>query len=170
MVRSGVCISFANRVRKNVQSFGMSAQERVLTMSLAAGIAEDEDIFLQELGGTGQGIIGALSAVGLRATGCDGRFIALSGIRELEGVVKVSDLLNNSGLLRLLISLDGISLRMIWSIPLIGSGRVCLRISLCSMLHPIHPENQVCGFLSWEGKRKNNISQTLTGVRLALLI
>lgn len=98
----GVCISFANRVRKNVQSFGMSAQERVLTMSLAAGIAEDEDIFLQELGGTGQGIIGALSAVGLRATGRDGRFIALSGIRELEGVVKVSDLLNNSGIARVI--------------------------------------------------------------------
>lgn len=98
----GVCISFASRVTKNVQSFGISAQKRVLTMSLAAGLAEDEDIFLQELGGTGQGIIGAFAAVGLRATGCDGRFIALSGIRDLEGVVKVSDMLNKSGIARVI--------------------------------------------------------------------
>lgn len=98
----GVCIAIADRVTKILQSFGLAAQKEVLTKSFAAGIAEDEDVFLQELGGTGQGIIGALSAVGLRATGNDGRFIALQGIRELEGVVSVGDLLANSGISRVL--------------------------------------------------------------------
>lgn len=98
----GVCISFADRVTKTVQSFGSSAQKSVLTKSLAAGLAEDEDIFLQELGGTGQGIIGALAAVGLRAAGYDGRFIELAGIRDLKGVVKVSDILSNTGIIRIL--------------------------------------------------------------------
>ena len=98
----GICVAFAKWVTKTVQSFGLSAQKEVLTKGFAAGLAEDEDIFLQELGGTGQGIIGALAAVGLRATGNDGRFIALEGIRELEGVVKVSHILANSGVARVL--------------------------------------------------------------------
>jgi len=44
----------------------------------------------------GQGRIGALAGAGLRSTGNDGRFIALRGIREIEGIVSVREIIQNT--------------------------------------------------------------------------
>jgi hypothetical protein len=48
---------------------------------------------LAGLGGTSEGVIGALAAVGLRAEGNDGRFVDLGGIRDLPDRVRVRDVL-----------------------------------------------------------------------------
>ena len=53
-------------------------------------------VFLWLGGETGQGCIGALAGVGLRSTGNDGRFIGLKGIRDIEGIVTVSAIIENS--------------------------------------------------------------------------
>ena len=45
------------------------------------------------LGGTEDGVIGALSAVGLGASGQDGRFILVGTIRELDGIQSIAAVL-----------------------------------------------------------------------------
>ena len=57
-----------------------------MTTANAAGIC------LRALGGTGQGIIGALGSVGLRAGGNEGRFLDLPGLRELGERARLAEL------------------------------------------------------------------------------
>jgi hypothetical protein len=64
----------------------------VIEMAEAVDLARRADLALRPLGGTGQGIIGALASVGLRAEGGDGRFIDLPGLRELPDRVTVDAL------------------------------------------------------------------------------
>lgn len=79
-----------------VQSFGKDAQKIVLVQSAALDRAAEAGIFLKELGGTGGGVIGALAAIGLRATGNDGRFVELQGIRDLKGTLPVRAIMSGS--------------------------------------------------------------------------
>lgn len=92
----GLCICSKEAVPSCTVEFGLSAQVDVLHKKQAIELAEDNGIFLVELGGTGGGIIGALAGVGLRVEGNSGRFIELPGIREIQGEVTVSDLLSRT--------------------------------------------------------------------------
>jgi tRNA(Ile2) C34 agmatinyltransferase TiaS len=86
-------LAVASNIPKSVQRFGQMAQGRVLRKVDATKLAEETGIFLEELGGSGDGIIGALAGLGLCSTGADGRYILLEGLRELEGSVSVERLL-----------------------------------------------------------------------------
>ncbi|MBI2865548.1 MAG: hypothetical protein HYX94_13445 [Chloroflexi bacterium] len=79
----GLCIARSEAVPYSVTEFGRKAQREIITKSAALELAARHAILLEELGGTGGGVIGALAAVGLRAAGCDGRFVDLPGIRAL---------------------------------------------------------------------------------------
>lgn len=79
-------------IPKPVQRFGQMAQGRVLSKQDAVKMAEDTGIYLEELGGSGDGIIGALAGLGLCSTGADGRYVLLEGLRELHGSVSVERL------------------------------------------------------------------------------
>ena len=83
----GVCIAEISQVPAFVTEFAIRATEQVVTMPEAFGLAKQASIALHGLGGTCQGIIGALGSVGLRASGSNGRFIDLPGLRELRGCV-----------------------------------------------------------------------------------
>jgi hypothetical protein len=83
----GVCIAEISQVPAFVTEFANLATEQVVTMSEAFSRARQASITLHGLGGTCQGIIGALGSVGLRASGNNGRFIDLPGLRELQGCV-----------------------------------------------------------------------------------
>jgi hypothetical protein len=89
----GLCIALAEEVGPPIVEFGQTAQKDVVTKEEAISLSEKAGISLRELGGTGGGIIGALSAVGLRASGNDGRFIRLKGIRKLQGVVTAGEII-----------------------------------------------------------------------------
>ncbi|MBC7347570.1 MAG: hypothetical protein H5U00_09000 [Clostridia bacterium] len=95
---AGLCLVQEDRVGPILQDFGRQAQTRVLDRSAALQLAEDEEILLEGLTGDGGGIIGALAAVGLRATGNDGRFIWLPRLRELQGVYTAGQLLSTTGI------------------------------------------------------------------------
>jgi hypothetical protein len=60
---------------------------------------------LRGLGGTQDGVIGALAGVGLAATGEDGRFILIGTMRELDGVQTVQAILDSG--IRQIRSMDG---------------------------------------------------------------
>jgi tRNA(Ile2) C34 agmatinyltransferase TiaS len=91
----GLCIGSVDRVTDEVVAFGHEASEAVLTENRAYDLATRAGLYLDEYGGTGEGVIGALAGVGRTATGKLGRFIAYDSIREYEGLVSISRLRSN---------------------------------------------------------------------------
>lgn len=83
----GVCITPMSQVPAVVTEFGIRATEQVVAIPEAFGLAKQTGITLYGLGRTCQGVIGALGSVGLRASGDNGRFIDLPGLRELSGCI-----------------------------------------------------------------------------------
>jgi tRNA(Ile2) C34 agmatinyltransferase TiaS len=88
----GLCIATAERVTDAVVDFGHRAGEEVLTESEAYDLATAAGVHLDEYGGTGEGVIGALAGVGRTATGDVGRFVDYGDVREFEGLVDVAAL------------------------------------------------------------------------------
>lgn len=73
----GLCICRLDELKEpeKLITYGKRAQKEVLSKEEAYRLAEEAGgIFLQEYGGTGIGVIGALAGVGLRLSGCDGTF------------------------------------------------------------------------------------------------
>jgi len=79
----GVCIAAASDVTSAVVEFGWLATREVVTTDEARRVAGGAALRLNELGGAGLGVIGALASVGLRACGDEGRIIDLPGLRDL---------------------------------------------------------------------------------------
>jgi hypothetical protein len=104
----GLCI--ATTVTMEMQQFGLRCKSRLITQEEAREVAAQSGCCLQGLGGTEQGVIGALAAVGLVAGGDDGRVVhlaswpypddAFSGRRTIDeihsrGVHEIRSLENN---------------------------------------------------------------------------
>lgn len=77
---------------KALSSFGQRCQVEVVTKKDAEKAIISAKAIARELGGTGGGIIGAAAAVGLRATGNDGRFISARGTRSVRGRLTVKEI------------------------------------------------------------------------------
>lgn len=78
----GLCVAGAGVVgegREDVIAFARRCQRRPVSREDAMALALAHGILLEPLGGTGDGIIGALAAVGLRAGGGDGRVVHRPG-------------------------------------------------------------------------------------------
>lgn len=88
----GVCMA-RRAVDPPLVEFGRRAQTGLVHQVEARRLATAANIDLAGLGGTNDGIIGALGAAALRADGDDGRYVGLRGIREVSGEIRVSDLL-----------------------------------------------------------------------------
>lgn len=101
----GLCI--AEQVNDIMKEYSFACKTRVVTQEEAYKVAEKSNCHLEGLGGTNQGVIGALAAVGLVSSGEDGRVVHLdfwaypedtfSGPRNVEeilarGVAEVRDL------------------------------------------------------------------------------
>jgi tRNA(Ile2) C34 agmatinyltransferase TiaS len=89
----GLCV--ARAVTPEMAEFGARAKTQLVYQAEAREIAQRCDCILRGLGGTQDGVIGALAGVGLAATGQDGRFILLGAMRELDGVQTVQAVLNS---------------------------------------------------------------------------
>ena len=94
----GLCVARWDDISDAVHAFGRRAKSVVVRQAEAMDLARRDDLLLEGLAGSRDGVIGALAAVGLRREGNDGRFIWLRGIRELSGVHFVSELLASSGI------------------------------------------------------------------------
>lgn len=81
---AGLCIAAEAKVRPAVTEFGRRAKREVLRIADSHALAAAEGIFLEGLTGTRQGVIGALSAVGLHRSRDDGRFLWMRGVRDLQ--------------------------------------------------------------------------------------
>jgi hypothetical protein len=89
---AGLCVAHRSQITMAQQDFGQRAKREVLTLDQARDCAQRAGLMLEELTGTGGGIIGALAAIGLRASGDDGRFLWLRGLRDISGVYTVEQL------------------------------------------------------------------------------
>jgi hypothetical protein len=77
----------------SVVEFGRRAKQHLVTLAEAWSLAESYGIRLVGLGGDQSGAIGALAAVGLAATGDDGRYVLVGSSRDLVGLQPVEALL-----------------------------------------------------------------------------
>jgi tRNA(Ile2) C34 agmatinyltransferase TiaS len=87
----GLCV--AGPVPEAVVDFGRRTQRELVTQDEARALAAAHTIPLLGLGGDENGVIGALAAVGLAASGQDGRYVLVGRLRDLAGLQPVSALL-----------------------------------------------------------------------------
>jgi tRNA(Ile2) C34 agmatinyltransferase TiaS len=87
----GLCV--ARTVAPEMTDFGRRAKTDVVRQSEAREIADRCSCILRGLGGTQDGVIGALAGIGLAGTGDDGRFIWIGTARQLQGVQTVQAIL-----------------------------------------------------------------------------
>jgi hypothetical protein len=87
----GLCV--ARTISAEMIEFGRRAKTDLVTQTQARAIAERCGCILRGLGGTQDGVIGALAGVGLASNGEDGRFILVGTLRELAGVQSVESIL-----------------------------------------------------------------------------
>jgi hypothetical protein len=81
----GVAILSRHSDMPHVLAFGRRAQQELLNQGDAERYASEANVRLRGIGGTRDGVIGALAAAGLRAGGKDGRYVGLRGLRDLDG-------------------------------------------------------------------------------------
>jgi tRNA(Ile2) C34 agmatinyltransferase TiaS len=100
----GLCVAGA-AASAALSVFGQRAQREVLSQAEARALAEAHGALLAGLGGSQDGVIGALSAVGLAASGEDGRYLLVGRTRELSGLHEVSTVLQAG--ISAVLTLDG---------------------------------------------------------------
>ncbi len=90
----GLCL--AAEVPEELTAFGMRCKHEIITQNEARSLASRVGCHLEGLGGTEQGVIGALAAVGLVAGGQDGRVVHLeswpypddfAGLHEIDAIM-----------------------------------------------------------------------------------
>jgi len=87
----GLCI--ADRIPRDVTLFGQRVKQEIVTQQEARALARIHNIRLVGLGGSSDGVIGALAAVGLAASGEDGRYVLVGRSRLLHGLQPVTAVL-----------------------------------------------------------------------------
>jgi len=87
----GLCI--ADHIPNEVINFGLKAKRDLVNQDEARSLAKKNNILLEGLGGTQDGVIGALSAVALAFSGNDGRYVQIGHIRDLSGCQSIQTIL-----------------------------------------------------------------------------
>ena len=95
---AGLCMAAFDAVADELVAFGRSAKGAIRTQVEARDLAARHGAHLEGVTGDQGGVIGALSAVGLRRGGHDGRFIWLEGVRELTGTMTAGALIATTGI------------------------------------------------------------------------
>jgi tRNA(Ile2) C34 agmatinyltransferase TiaS len=85
----GLCVTPV--VPEELHGFGRRCQTEVVAQEDARALAGRVGVHLEGLGGTEQGVIGALAAVGLIATGEDGRVVQLAAWPYPDSLTGVQD-------------------------------------------------------------------------------
>jgi len=132
----GLCVCDEEQVTEDVIIFGQRAETTVLSKEEALEMAAKNNIFLRELGGDGGGVIGALAAVGLRASGNDGRLVDVKGVRDIKGLVSVAEIKQRTSIQSVqdtqgrVVSDDELIDSLGWIRPSLVGGRAVLRVKL----------------------------------------
>ena len=80
----GLALGSEDQIGPALVHFGREAKRDILSQDQARKLARNTGILLEGLGGTEDGIIGALAGIGLAASGNDGRFIQRGSLRDMQ--------------------------------------------------------------------------------------
>ena len=127
----GLCVAAA--VPESVLAFGRKAQKDLVSQIEAREIAIGHGLLLEGLGGTQDGVIGALAAVGLASSGDDGRYVQVGTMRELSGLQDIEAVLSAGA--SALKTLDG---------DVVTEGLV-----ITDKLRPARRQNQAVVYVQW---------------------
>jgi len=127
----GLCI--ATIVPEAVVHFGLKAKRELVSQQEARSVAASSGILLEGLGGTEDGVIGALAAVGLAACGEDGRYVMAGRLRELSGLQPLETVLSAG--VEFAQTLDG--------------GEVTQGLVMTDKLRPARRGSRPVAFLEW---------------------
>jgi len=89
----GVAVAAGEQVAAPLIAFGKDAKCTILTQEKARMLAKNLNIRLKGLGGTEDGVIGAMAGLGLAVNLNDGRFLQRRKIRDMTGPCSVQHLL-----------------------------------------------------------------------------
>ena len=89
----GVAVALPEQIAPALIAFGQDAKRSIVTQQQARTLAKNLQIRLKGLGGTEDGVIGAMAGLGLAATGSDGRYLQKGAIRDITGPCSVEQLL-----------------------------------------------------------------------------
>ncbi|WP_332448690.1 ABC transporter substrate-binding protein [Methanoculleus sp.] len=89
----GICVAADRDIRSDLHCFGLSAKTSIVTQGEARRLAREAGLLLEGLGGTEDGVIGAVAGIGLAASGNDGRFVVKGTTRSLSGNQTVAAIL-----------------------------------------------------------------------------
>jgi len=90
----GLAVASSDKISPCIVYLGMDAKRTVLTQERARDIAKNTNTLLEGLGGTEDGVIGAVAGIGLASMKCDGRFVLKDRTRELTGTQHIADILS----------------------------------------------------------------------------
>jgi tRNA(Ile2) C34 agmatinyltransferase TiaS len=130
----GLCVATLEAAQA-FTGFGRRAQSEILTQAEARSLAREQEALLGGLGGTQDGVIGALAAVGLAACGEDGRYLMVGNSRELSGLKEISEILATG--IAEVVTVDGRS---------VSQGLV-----LAEKLRPARQKGKPVLFVEWQG-------------------
>jgi hypothetical protein len=132
----GLCVAREDADLADAIGFGLACTHSIQTQEEAKAVAASAGIHLSGHGGTNDGIIGALAAVGLTAQGWSGRFLEFNNQRELPDPVRASELLQK-GIMPVsmdrdasVVPPDALITTNGWISPRLWAGRPALPITL----------------------------------------
>jgi len=91
----GLAVASENQISPSLIAYGQDAKCTILNQERARTLAKNLHIRLKGLGGTEDGVIGAMAGLGLAYTKCDGRFLQKGSIRQVIGASSVEGLLQS---------------------------------------------------------------------------
>jgi len=130
----GLCLCQWEAVSPDVMAWGQRAKQEVLKAEEAQQLAARSHVRSEAIKGTGNGMIGALAAIGLHRGGNDGRFVWLRGIFDLQGVCSVAQIFEKTAVDRVC-TVDEVELPIgemvdvgAWTRPLLRDGQATLYV------------------------------------------
>jgi hypothetical protein len=134
----GLCVCANGTPPAQLLALGRRTQGEIVSKREAIDCARRHGIGLWELGGSGLGVIGALSACALRMSKDDGRFILLSGIRSVPRNTTVGEILASTPVAAVVDQagreLDGACPvdTNNWVRPQLRAGQIVLEVQKCA--------------------------------------
>lgn len=89
----GLAVAHQSQILPPLVVYGRDAKDTVLNQGKSRTLARNLGIMLEGLGGTEDGVIGAMAGLGLAFSNNDGRFLQIGTIRDLNGTQTVENLL-----------------------------------------------------------------------------
>jgi hypothetical protein len=91
----GLAVADAGQILPPLIVMGQDAKIKLLDQDMVRTLAKNLGVLLEGLGGTEDGVIGAMAGLGLAVTNDDGRYLLLGSLRTVRDETDVETLLAN---------------------------------------------------------------------------